>query len=117
MVIVVVKCFDDPTSMDRCRRHNEEMENLMGATPYVESARFDRFGDARAVAEGPNDEQETFEEVVRHPTLSVHLRDTEELDAVEERRETRQASEDEGADAEGPVAKTLEPRVEKDDDG
>lgn len=84
MVIVVVKSIDDPISMDRGRRHNEEMENLMGASPYVESAGFGGFGDAGA----PNDEQETFEEVIWHPTLSVHLQDTEELDAVDERCET-----------------------------
>lgn len=88
MVIVVVISIDDPISMDRGCRHNEKMENLMGASPYVESAGLDGFGDAGAVEEGPNDEKETFEEVVRHPTLSVHLRDAEELDAVDERRET-----------------------------
>lgn len=88
MVIIVVISIDDPISMDRGRRHNKEMENLMGASPYVESAGFDGFGNAGAVEEGPNDEQETFEEIVWHPTLSVHLQDTEELDAVNKRRET-----------------------------
>lgn len=53
--------------MDRRGQHDKEMEYLMRASPYIESAGKDRFREARAVEKGANDQQKAFEEIERHP--------------------------------------------------
>lgn len=87
MVIVVIIRFDNAICMYRCSCHNEKMEYLMRAAPDIKSAGFDRFGYAGPVEKGSNDKQKAFEKVVRHPTLSIHLRETVEFGPVDERRE------------------------------
>ncbi|KAL8823849.1 MAG: hypothetical protein Q9170_008305 [Blastenia crenularia] len=102
--------------MHRRRSHDQHMENLMRAAPNIELSPSHGFRNSRPVEERSDDQEQAFEEIIRHSTLLIHLWDTKDFDTVDERREAGQAGEDKGTDAESSVAKALELSVEEDDD-
>ena len=93
MMIIIIKSLDNPIGVNSRRRHNQDMENLMGTTPNIKLPRSNRLRNSSRIEERPDDQQKAFEEVVRHPALPVHLWNTEQFDAVNQWRKAREAGE------------------------